>query len=72
MTINDLTRPYRAWINQPSSTQPHHAMHGRVCIAINDPKVPGTADIYFTDGGVISMRVDTMVLSVAAGQGVLS
>lgn len=62
--INDLTRPYRAWINQPSTLQPLHTMHGMRCIAINDPKTPGTADIYFTEGDLISMRADTLCLSL--------
>jgi hypothetical protein len=63
LPMNDRTRPYRAWINQPSTLQPLHKYHGMHCIAINDPKTRGTADIYFTDGAIISMRVDTLCLS---------
>lgn len=63
LNMKDRALPYRAWINQPSTLQPLNKYNGMRCIAINDPKVRGTADIYFTDGDIISMRVDTLCLS---------
>lgn len=46
---------YRAWINQPSTLQPLHKMHGQRCI------VQDTGDrsvqVWFTEGAVHSMQV---------------
>lgn len=51
----------RAWVNQPATTQPLHHMHGtRV---LRRPDGPGFAQIYFIDGPVHSMRVQTAALS---------
>jgi hypothetical protein len=52
---------YRAWINQPSTLQPHHDLHGQRCI------VHDTGDqyptIYFTDGPVHSMQMNRLCFS---------
>jgi hypothetical protein len=60
------TRPYRAWINQPSTLQPHHKLHGRRCIAVDE--CDKYATIYFTDGERISMQIDRQCLSISAYQ----
>jgi hypothetical protein len=44
---------YRAWINQPSTLQPLHHLHGTVCIARDDGD--DTLTLYFTTGDKHSM-----------------
>jgi hypothetical protein len=46
---------YRAWINQPSTLQPLHHLHGKYCIAHDTHQ--GSVTIYFTEGDVHSMDV---------------
>lgn len=43
---------YRAWINQPSTQQPLHALHGTRCIVDDDGSQSVT--LYFTDGDLHS------------------
>jgi hypothetical protein len=52
---------YRAWINQPSTQQPLHDLHGTHCI-VNDLD-DNCVDIYFTEGDVHSMRVSRQCIS---------
>ena len=49
----------RMWINQPSTQQPHHQLHGTQVLAdLNDPTpANAVARVYFTDGNVISQHV---------------
>lgn len=58
----------RMWINQPSTLQPNHKLHGINVLAcpreiidfeINEP----TRRIYFLDGPVISMEILASSLS---------
>lgn len=51
----------RMWINQPSTLQPHHKLHG-VRVLAEDPKV-GYRRIWFTGGDVISMEISMSALS---------
>jgi hypothetical protein len=51
----------RMWINQPSTLQPFHKLHG-ARVLVEDPVV-GFRRIWFTSGDVISMELPTMVLS---------
>lgn len=53
--------PYRAWINQPSTQQPLHKLHGKnvIVTAIDGD----TAEVFFTEGGTISSRIPKLVLS---------
>jgi hypothetical protein len=44
---------YRAWINQPSTLQPLHHLHGQRCIV--DDKGDQSVTLHFTDGDVHSM-----------------
>jgi hypothetical protein len=60
------TRPYRAWINQPSTLQPHHDLHGRRCIAVDECNRYAT--IYFTEGEKFSMRIDKLCIAAFAYQ----
>jgi len=45
---------YRAWINQPSTLQPLHFLHGKNCIVqdIGDD----TVILFFTEGAIHSMQ----------------
>jgi hypothetical protein len=43
---------YRAWINQPSTAQPLHRLHGVTCIAVDNGEPSLT--LYFTEGGTHS------------------
>lgn len=52
---------YRAWINQPSTLQPLHDMHGQRCIVADYGD--DCIDIYFTDGDTHSMRVHRLCVS---------
>jgi hypothetical protein len=40
---------YRAWVNQPSTLQPDHRLHGRVCIVVDDGSRP-TVRLFFAEG----------------------
>ena len=44
---------YRAWINQPSTLQPLHHLHGKFCIAHDTGDQSVT--LYFAEGNVHSM-----------------
>lgn len=44
---------YRAMINQPSTLQPLHALHGKHCIV--DDQGQQSVTLYFTDGDKHSM-----------------
>jgi len=48
-------KPTRVWINQPSTLQPLHEMHGKTAIAMTEPN--GFTSIYFEKGDVHSMRI---------------
>ena len=49
-----MLKIYRAIINNPSTLQPLHEIHGKTCIAIDNGDK--WIDIYFTDGPMHSMR----------------
>ena len=48
----------RKWINQPSTLQPHHELHG--VNVLYDEK---SKRIYFLSGDVISQNIDPLALS---------
>lgn len=55
---------YRKWINQPSTSQPLHHLHGKNVLAI--PELHSEVDgwrVYFLDGDTISMSVLGLWLS---------
>jgi len=54
-------RIFRAWINQPSTLQPLHYLHGTACIATEDR--PGNVRLYFVEGAVHSMDADPSCVS---------
>jgi hypothetical protein len=54
---------YRAWVNQPSASQPLHHMHGTFCIAVHDR--PGNVRLYFTEGPIHSMDANPMCITRA-------
>lgn len=52
---------YRAWINQPSTLQSHHKMHGLRCIVQDDGNE--YLRVWFTDGDTHSAMVNRSALS---------
>jgi hypothetical protein len=51
----------RMWINQPSTRQPFHHLHGVNVLAVTEHG--NTARIYFVSGEVISQQIPASVLS---------
>lgn len=51
-----MQRHYRAWVNQPSTLQPGHHLHGRVGIIVDDDG-RDSLTMFFTDGDTISTTV---------------
>ena len=47
----------RMWINQPSTQQPHHPMHGTNVLTRGVPNDRGIVRVYLLAGDVISMNV---------------
>lgn len=45
---------YRAWVNQPSTLQPLHHLHGKHCIAQDSQEL--TVRLWFTEGDTHSMQ----------------
>jgi hypothetical protein len=56
-----MDKIYRAWINQPSTLQALHYLHGHHCIA--QDKGEDHVRIFFTEGPVHSMRVPRQSIS---------
>jgi hypothetical protein len=54
---------YRAWVNQPSTLQPLHRMHGMKCIVYDDHQDDGEVTLYFTDGPIHSMQARKLWIS---------
>lgn len=52
----------RMWINQPSTLQQHHNLHGRNVLAVWGKGVKFVR-IYFTTGPVVSMEIERICLS---------
>lgn len=58
-----MNRLQRMWINQPSTSQPLHKLHGTNVLACHIPNRPGHMLIYFLSGDVISMEALSLCLS---------
>jgi hypothetical protein len=56
-----VTNLRRAWINQPSTQQEHHDLHGRRVLAAEDRD--GVSRVFFTEGPVVSMELRSTSLS---------
>ena len=54
--------PFRAWINQPSTLQPLHHLHGTNVLAVHE--YGSTFRIYFLSGDCISQQADRLCLSI--------
>lgn len=54
--------PQRMWINQPSTQQPLHSMHGQNVLAIYEEHT-ATMRIYPVQGDIVSLQVPCRVLS---------
>lgn len=51
----------RMWINQPSTTQPLHSLHGTLVLAAKE--TDDIQRVYFLSGEVVSQRVPVSTLS---------
>jgi hypothetical protein len=60
MSTSTYPRPYRAWINQPSTLQAHYHLHGQRVIAHQQGAV---TCIYFLDGVIESQLIDPTALA---------
>lgn len=68
-TLRIRTKPYptaaidlrRMWINQPSTSQPYHHLHGIDVLAVRESG--HTFRCYFLSGPIISQQVPGMCLS---------
>lgn len=60
MTTDTLRR---MWINQPSTLQPHHDLHGVRVLAQDSEFGPKYSRIWFTSGDVVSMEMFNSALS---------
>lgn len=61
LRMTEEAKPFRAWINQPSTLQSEHDNHGRNVIALHE--YDDTFRIYFLDGAVESQQVFGSALS---------
>jgi hypothetical protein len=54
--------PMRMWVNQPSTLQPHHALHGECVLALHE--YGDTYRVYFTRRDVFTGRdIESMQMS---------
>lgn len=53
----------RMWINQPSTIQPFHELHGQNVLAVTEPECDKIFRIYFLSGPVVSQRIHSSALS---------
>ena len=60
MQIKNLNR---FWINQPSTLQPDHKLHGALVLAAPSGEKGDYCDIYFTSGETESQRIAKLSLS---------
>ncbi len=54
--------PFRAWINQPSTLQPYHSLHGKRVIALHE--YDDTYIVYFLSGDTESQQIARLALSL--------
>lgn len=59
--MDSTRRIERMWVNQPSTLQPLHTLHGTNVLA--HPEHGDTWRIYFTTGPVISQQAPRLALS---------
>ena len=55
--------PKRVWINQPSTLQPFHKLHGKVGIAVDNTDNDNTVTVCFTEGNLQSTIVPVNAIS---------
>lgn len=53
----------RMWINQPSTLQPLHHMHGTNVLAGREYRADNAVTVYLLEGDVVSMYVPSLALS---------
>lgn len=59
-----MSKPIRMWINQPSTLQPLHKLHGTNVLAIDCNYNDRLKEIYFLQGDTISMLAPKLSLSL--------
>jgi hypothetical protein len=62
------SQPTRMWINQPSTLQEHHKLHGQNVLTVPPIIHPANGrgdyiEVFFTEGDVISMNFPVLALS---------
>lgn len=65
MPIGHTNLPFRAWINQPSTLQPLHRLHGTRVLAVAE--YDDIYRVYFLSGDTISQQVPAACLSIGWG-----
>jgi hypothetical protein len=56
---------YRAWINQPSTAQPDHHLHGfNVLVDASESQFSASVKVYFLSGSVVSQECLRLSLSL--------
>lgn len=51
----------RAWVNQPSTLQPHHNLHGTNVLV--ERETERVSRVWFTEGPIVSQQMQTVCLS---------
>jgi hypothetical protein len=62
--MNKFLKPTRVWINQPSTLQANHLLHGKVGLALDEKGDTEVTTIWFVDGPVFSQRIHKKSLSL--------
>lgn len=55
--------PRRMWVNQPSTLQPHHNLHGECMLVVPEPFSPDYVRAYFIDGDTVSKMMPLSAFS---------
>ena len=59
-----MIKPYRAWINQPSTLQPAHKYHGMQGIVLPCSYDDSAVELWFSVGDIHSMIIPKECLSL--------
>lgn len=60
--MQKYTELKRAWINQPSTLQDYHHLHGTNVLMMPE-KESSSCQIYFLSGDIVSQRIPKLTLS---------
>lgn len=62
MRIPDSRKPFRVWVNQPSTLQTYHKLHGQRFLAVHE--YDDTFSIYYLSGEMWSQQITRAALSL--------